>query len=169
MLDGDIDPELADYLRAIGFNVRFAPRDNPIIEDDVEVLRLARRQKRILVCHDQHGDRGTQLRLFPEIYHRGGNILRIGGDSSQPVMTALGKILVNYEQWSEWFNTHPGGGRVSLYMTKCKPDSAEELMARHMHHVYVGDNVPPIPPRRTRGPRPRLPTRVSGQIPLPPG
>ena len=48
LLDGDIDPELGDYLRAVGFNVRFAPRDNPIIEDDVEVLRLARRQNRIL-------------------------------------------------------------------------------------------------------------------------
>ena len=166
LLDGDIDPELGDYLRAVGFNVRFAPRDNPIIEDDVKVLRLARRQNRILVCHDKHSDRSTRLRLYPEIYNRRGNILHIGGDSSQPLVTALGKVVVHYEHWSAWFKAHPNGGRVSVHSTKWSSTSAEKLMTRHMSHIYVGDEVPPIPPRRSRGPRPRRPSGTSEQLPL---
>ena len=167
LLDGDVDPELAEYLRAVGFNVRLAPRDNRIIEDDVEVLRYARRQNRILVCHDKHSDRSTQLRLYPELYHRGGQILQIVGDSGQPTIPALGKILVNYELWSEWFRVNSGGGRVSVHSRGWRAISAEELMARHMHRIYVGDEVPPIPPRRRRGPQTRRPSRSSGQLPLP--
>lgn len=60
VLDGDIDPELAIYLRAVGFKVRFAPRGSKLIGDDVKVLRLARKQGRILVCHDQHSDKETR-------------------------------------------------------------------------------------------------------------
>ena len=87
MLDGDIDPELADYLRAVGFDVQLAPRDNPqVIENDVAVLRYTRRRRRIVVCHDRHRDRESELELFPEIYNNAGRILRIGGDSSQSLL-----------------------------------------------------------------------------------
>lgn len=167
MLDGDIDPELADYLRAVGFNVKFAPRDNPVIEDDVEVLRLARRQNRILVCHDKHRDRSTQLRLYPEMYHGRGHILRIIGDSSQPLLTVMGKVLVHYEEWSEWFRANPDGGIVSLSKERCRSVPAEELMERHMHRIYVGNDVPPVPPRRTRGRQTRRTSARPGQMPLP--
>lgn len=157
LLDGDIDPELADYLQAVGFDVQFAPRDNPtIIEDDVAVLRFARRRRRILVCHDQHGDRATQLRLFPELYHNGGRVLRIGGDSSQPLVGALGKVLAHHAEWSQWFMTNPHGGRATVHITKCVLTPADEFMARHLRRVYSGVEVPPLPPRRRghRGPRP---------------
>jgi len=157
LLDADIDPELADYLGAVGFDVWFAPRNNPeIIQDDVQVLRYARRRRRILVCHDKHRDIGSELRLFPEIYNNGGRILRIGGDSSQSLLGALGKLLVHYGQWSEWFRANPHGGRIVVHATKCIPTPADEFMARHMRRVYAGDEVPPLPPRRRgrRGPRP---------------
>ena len=42
LLDGDTDPELADYLRAVGYDVTLAPRGGSTIRDDVKVLRLAR-------------------------------------------------------------------------------------------------------------------------------
>ena len=93
LLDGDTDPELAGYLRAVGYDVAFVPRGGSTIRDDVKVLRLARRQGRILVCHDAHRDMETQLHLFPELYRRGGKILQIKGDSSQDLLTALGKVI----------------------------------------------------------------------------
>ena len=149
MLDGDIDPELANYLRAVGFDVQLAPRDNPqVIENDVAVLRYARRRRRIVVCHDRHKDLESEMQLFPEIYNNGGRILRIGGDSSQPLVLALGKVLVHYDKWSEWFRSNPQGGRVTVHSNKYTTTTAEEFMERHLHRVYVGHDVPPLPPRR---------------------
>ena len=159
MLDGDIDPELADYLRAVGFDVLLAPRANPqVIENDVAVLRYARRRKRIVVCHDRHKDRESELELFPEIYNNGGYILRIGGDSSQSLLLALGKVTVHYDTWSTWFSVNPQGGRVVLHKDKYIATTAEEFMKRHLRRVYVGHDFPPLPPRRKgrRGPRPYL-------------
>ena len=154
LLDGDIDPELADYLRAVGFDVILAPRDDDLIRDDVEVLRYARRRSRILVCHDKHRDIETQMRLFPEIYYNGGRILRITGDSSQSCVRALGKVTVHYDEWSEWFRTNPQGGRVVVDSKKWSKTTAEEFMERHLHRVYAGEEVPPLPPKR-RGRRGR--------------
>ena len=149
MLDGDIDPELADYLRAVGFDVQFAPRDNPqVIENDVEVLRYARRRRRIVVCHDRHKDRESELVLFPEIYNNGGRILRIGGDSSQQLLLALGKVTVHYDSWSKWFSSNPQGGRIALYKDSWTPTTAEEFMKRHLHRIYVGHDIPPLPLKR---------------------
>jgi hypothetical protein len=125
LLDGDIDPELAVYLRAVGFEVTFAPRGSKLIRDDVKVLRLARKQGRILVCHDQHSDKETRLRLYPELYSHGGKILQIGGDSSQLAVTALGKVLVWRENWEPWFKENDG--KVILYKDKCIPKSAIKL------------------------------------------
>ena len=149
MLDGDIDPELADYLRAVGFDVQLAPRDNPqVIENDVAVLRYARRRRRIVVCHDRHRDRESELELFPEIYNNAGRILRIGGDSSQSLLLALGKVTVHYNSWSTWFSSNPQGGRVVLHKDKCIPTTAEDFMERHLHRIYVGNDIPPLPPKR---------------------
>jgi len=69
---------------------------------------LSRKEGRILVCHDQHKDKETKLRLYPEMYKRGGKILQIGGDSSQNILNALGKILIWREQWSPWFEENDG-------------------------------------------------------------
>jgi hypothetical protein len=32
----------------------------------VEVLKYARRRRMILVCHDNHNDQATKIRLYPE-------------------------------------------------------------------------------------------------------
>ena len=148
------------------FDVLLAPRDDLLIQDDVEVLRYARRRRRILVCHDKHADRATQWRLFPELYHNGGRILRIGGDSSQSLILALGKVLIHYEAWSAWFESNPNGGRVIVNSSGIVQTPADEFMARHMRQIYAGTEVPPIPPRRRRrgGVRPRV--IASDQLPL---
>jgi hypothetical protein len=128
MLDGDIDPELAQLLEAIGFFVCFAPRGSNVIRDDVKVLRLARKKKCILVCHDQHQDKETKIRLYPELYKRGGKILQIGGDSSQSILLALGKILIWYDQWKPWFESNDG--KITLHKEKSIFKTALSLVNR---------------------------------------
>ena len=155
LLDGDVDPELLGYLLAVGFDAQLAPRDNsPVIRDDVELLRFARSRRRILVCHDQHRDRTTQLRLYPEIYNRGGKIITIGGDSSQHHLLALGKVLIHYAEWSNWFVENPRGGKVVLHKEKWRHTSSDDMMRMHLHHRYRGLDTPELPPRRPRSGRP---------------
>ncbi len=141
LLDGDIYPELADYLRAVGFDVSFAPRGSKLIRDDVKVLRLARKQGRILVCHDQHNDKETRLRLYPELHNHGGKILQIGGDSSQMVLTALGKILVWRENWEPWFIENDG--KVVVYKDRCIPKSA--LILANLTIAQQGYDIGQVP------------------------
>ena len=148
LLDGDVDPELADYLKAVGFDVLLAPRNNPLIRDDVQVLRYARRRRRIVVCHDRHRDLESELELFPEIYHNGGRILRITGDSSQSLVLALGKITLHFEEWSEWFKANPQGGRVVVSKDKCRKTTANAFMERHLYRVQLITDVLPLPARR---------------------
>ena len=135
LLDGDIDPELADYLRAVGF--------------DVKVLRLARKQGRILVCHDQHSDKETRLRLYPELHNHGGKILQIGGDSSQMVLTALGKILVWRENWEPWFIGNDG--KVVVYKDRWIPKSALTLV--NLTIAQQGYDIGQVPFSLKRKPR----------------
>ncbi len=149
LLDGDIDPELAIYLRAVGFEVTLAPRGSKLIRDDVKVLRLARKQGRILVCHDQHSDKETRLRLYPELYSHGGKILQIGGDSSQLAVTALGKVLVWRENWEPWFRENDG--KVVVYKDRCIPKSALNLT--NLTISQQGYDIGQAPFRPKRKPR----------------
>lgn len=159
LLDGDIDPELAIYLRAVGFKVRFAPRGSSLIRDDVKVLRLARKQGRILVCHDQHSDKETRLRLYPELHTHGGKILQIGGDSSQWVLTALGKVLVWREQWEPWFRQNDG--KVVVYKDKWIPKSALALanlaISQQSYDIGKVHFSPKRKPRRKTVRKPLIP------------
>ena len=147
LLDGDTDPELADYLRAVGYDVAFVPRGGSTIRDDVKVLRLARRQGRILVCHDAHRDRETQLRLYPELYRRGGKILQIIGDSSQDLLTALGKVITWRLEWSNWFSQNDG--RVVIRRGGWRKNTAAEL-ANFTSVQQVQDVGPVVAKRTTR-------------------
>ena len=98
LLDTDLDVEIQPYLEAVGFQTQFALQISADHRDDVALLRWARSNDHILVCHDKHKDRSTRLELYPELKANGGRILRITGNSSQDVLTALGKILVNREK-----------------------------------------------------------------------
>lgn len=166
LLDGDVDPELADYLNAVGFDVLLAPRGDPLIRDDVEVLRYARRRRRIVVCHDNHKGFESELELFPEMYHNGGRILRIAGDSSQSLLFALGKITLHYQEWSNWFKSNPQGGRVVVTKQKCITTTAEQFMKRHLRKRYLTSNDIPLPPRRKNYGRRRRSTALQEQTRL---
>ena len=145
LLDGDTDPELADYLRAVGYDVTLAPRGGSTIRDDVKVLRLARGQGRIVVCHDAHRDRATQLRLYPELYYRGGKILQIRGDSSQDLLTALGKVITWRLEWSNWFSQNDG--RVVVSQGSWRKQTVTELA--NFVSVKRTQDVGPVVPKRT--------------------
>ncbi len=125
LLDADLDVEIQPYLEAVGFQTQFALTISADHRSDVDLLRWARTNDHILVCHDQHKDRSTRIELFPELKVNGGRILRITGDSSQDVLTAVGKILVNREKWSSWFEANDG--LVILKMDGVIYRTADEL------------------------------------------
>ena len=79
LLDEDTTPDLENILRLLGFRTEHARRVEEDLTDDVEVLRWARKHRRILVCHDQHDDHATKLAWNPEIGTRGGRVIEIRG------------------------------------------------------------------------------------------
>ena len=125
LLDADLDVSIRPYLEAVGFQTHFALHIEADERDDVALLRWARENDYILVCHDKHKDRSTRLELYPELKANGGRILRITGDSSQDVLTALGKIVANREKWRAWFEDN--NGVVILKVDGVLYNSADKL------------------------------------------
>ena len=125
MLDADVNPELIPLLRAVGFHAEFAPSLRVNIRNDRNLLRWARRNRYFLVCHDKFKDKQTRVELYPELYNRGGQIIQIGGGPSQDHYTALGKLLVNRNDWLEWFKSH--NGYVLVHSQGMKKRDANEL------------------------------------------
>ena len=158
LLDTDLDVEIQPYLEAVGFQTQFALHISADHRDDVALLRWARSNNHILVCHDKHKDRSTRLELYPELKANGGRILRITGNSSQDVLTALGKILVNREKWVSWFSNNDG--EVILKMDGVIYRTAEQLYSMVERHL---ENPDPVARIRDRNPvrpvnRPARPT-----------
>jgi len=108
LLDTDVNVELEPLLQAVGFRTKFALRVGVNVRKDTDILRWARRHRRILVCHDKYRDKETQLELFPELYRNGGRIIRIGGKPGQDIYTSLGKILLHRQEWIKWFKENDG-------------------------------------------------------------
>lgn len=108
LLDADINIELEPLLKAVGFRPKFALHVGVNINSDTDLLRWARRHRRILVCHDKFKDRQTRLELYPELHRKGGKIIQIGGGPAQDPYKSLGKILLYREKWIEWFSEHDG-------------------------------------------------------------
>lgn len=158
LLDADLDVSIRPYLEAVGFQTHFALHVDADERDDVALLRWARENDHILVCHDKHRDRSTRLELFPELKANGGHILRITGDSSQDVLTALGKILVNREKWRAWFKYNDGV--VILKIDGVHYNSADKLYRTVEKHLEASDPADKI---RNRKPA-RLGKRPSRMI-----
>jgi hypothetical protein len=146
LLDADLDVDIQPYLEAVGFQTRFALHIEADERDDVALLRWARKNHHILVCHDKHKDRSTRLELYPELYINGGHILRITGDSSQDVLTALGKILVNREKWRTWFSDNDG--EIILKMDGVIYRSAHDLYRMMERYPEAADAAKRIRDRK---------------------
>ena len=149
LLDTDLDVDIQPYLEAVGFQTHFALHADADERSDVALLRWARKHDHVLVCHDKHKDRSTRLELYPELNTNGGRILRITGDSSQDVLTALGKILVNREKWRTWFEDN--NGEIILKVDGVIYRTADELYRMVERHLEGAD-----PAQRLRD---RNPTR----------
>ena len=162
LLDTDLDVEIQPYLEAVGFQTQFALQISADHRDDVALLRWARSNDHILVCHDKHKDRSTRIELFPELKTNGGRILRITGDSSQDVLTAVGKILINREKWVSWFADNDG--LVILKMDGVIYHTAEHLYSMVERHIEA-DPVVRIrdrkPVRPVKGPARPTPPQSS--------
>ena len=166
VLDADVNAYLERYLAAIGFNVVFATRVDLDIHDDTSILRWARKNRRIYVCHDKFRDGPTRIKVFQEVYAKGGKILRIGGPPDQHPTQALGKILVHRHEWVDFFSGE--GGIFTVYGKNFKKMNRAALGARYQK-VLVDPTPPPQVPRRRRGsgrPRPKRPPPE--QLPLNP-
>ena len=160
LLDADLDVDIQPYLEAVGFQTHFALHIEADERDDVALLRWARENDHILVCHDKHKDRSTRLELYPELYTNGGRILRITGDSSQDVLTALGKILINREKWRTWFKDNTG--EVILKMDGVIYRPAHELYRVVEKHLESPDPANRMRDRKSVR-RSKRPTRTPPQ------
>lgn len=161
LLDTDLDVDIRPYLEAVGFQTHFALHVDADERDDVALLRWARGHNQILVCHDKHKDRSTRLELYPELNANGGRILRITGDSSQDVLTALGKILVNREKWRPWFENN--NGEVILKSDGVIYRSADELYRMVERHLGGADPTQRIRDRKPGRPGKRRIRRAPSQ------
>ena len=150
LLDTDLDVDIQPYLEAVGFQTHFALHVDADERDDVALVRWARENCYILVCHDKHKDRTTRLELYPELKANGGHILRITGDSSQDVLTALGKILVNREKWRAWFKDNDG--EVILKMDGVIYNPADKLYSMVEKHLEDFDHAERIRDRKPARP-----------------
>ncbi len=156
LLDTDLDVEIQPYLEAVGFRTHLALHIEADERDDVALLKWARENGHILVCHDKHRDRSTRLELYPELNANGGRILRITGDSSQDVLTAVGKVLVNREKWSAWFQENHG--LVILKMDGVLYRGSDELYSmveRHLVDIDPAERIRDRKPARSSKPSAR--------------
>jgi hypothetical protein len=105
-------------LAALGFDV-IDKRTVDELEwqnDDVELLKWARRNKRILLGFDLYKGQ-TGPRLDDELRRRGGRVITIAGGPQQPTSRALGKLLFHQETWEPFFEAGHGKVRIETVST----------------------------------------------------
>ncbi len=101
LLDADVPPEVERILARIGFPLESARRREDIDdEDDIAVVRWARKHRMIVLCFDQHDDHRTRLAWNPEIGLRGGRVLQVSEGPEQEPEQAAGKVLMLRPRWS---------------------------------------------------------------------
>ncbi len=165
LIDTDMNPYLARYLSAVGFNVLFAARVNVNYRDDVEIIKWARSHDRIVVTHDRYKDRATKIRVCQEIYENGGHVIQVSRGQYQAPLTSLGKILAHREDWVKFFQENDG--MVLVHKTGMTPMPREYLI-RQIQSRLDFPTLPRIAPKAPRtGRGGRRPKPISEeQLPL---
>lgn len=105
-------------LVALGFDVidKRKVEETKWENDDIELLKWARRNKRILIGFDLY--RGmTGPRLDHELRRNGGRVITIAGGPDQPTSRALGKLLFHQEVWEPFFKSGHGKVRIETVST----------------------------------------------------
>jgi hypothetical protein len=154
LIDTDVKPTLLPYLGAVGFNVLWVRDAKVNYHDDVALVKYARRYHRILLCHDRHRDKsrtdGIRIRMYREIYERGGQVIEIAGSPSQDPLTSLGKILVHRHNWRTFFDENDGIV-VVREASGMVPKTRDKLIQK-IQGVIAHPTIPPIPPKVIRKP-----------------
>ena len=158
LLDGDVSALVRPYLEAVGFDVLFATQVEVDIQDDTDILRWARRRRRIMVCHDKHRDRQTKYRLFREVYEHGGRIIRIGGGSDQPALTSAGKVIVYRDKWVEFFQENDG--MVLVHETGMRKFGRSYFLRQYRKVLIDPTEALKATSRRRRQSSPRRPRQI---------
>ena len=109
LLDADVPPELGTLLDVVGFRTRRVHDLAATIRKDVDVLRAARKDRRILVCFDRHKDARTRVNWNIEIFKAGGRVIEITEGPGQDARQALGKVLVHLPEWRAHFEKSQDG------------------------------------------------------------
>ena len=174
LLDEDTTPDLENILRLLGFRTEHARRVEDDLIDDVEVLRWARKHRRILVCHDQHDDQATKLAWNPEIGNRGGRVIEVSGGPEQDPQRAAGIILAHRPEWSALFAEHGAGVaklRPSLvrFLTReqlvsSTPTPRSERDYEILMKAKKARRAPPATGRPGRGGRTRFPQQTGRRL-----
>ncbi len=107
LADTDVDPEIVILLRKLGFLARSAHKIK-CVNDDTQLLKWARRNGYILVCHDRHKDTKTKHAFYAEMYRRGGHVIRVTQPPSQSPLLTLAKILIHRSNWLAHFQEESG-------------------------------------------------------------
>ncbi|MBI4302779.1 MAG: hypothetical protein HY665_00355 [Chloroflexi bacterium] len=154
LLDTDVNANLIRYLRAVRFSVLFATKVKVNIRDDAAIVKWARRHNRILVCHDKYQNREHKIKVFQEIYAHGGHVIQIAGGSGQDILTSLGKLLANREEWVNFFKQNDGVALVHRGGMKPMP---RQYLIRQIQGTLGGKtgigDIPLRSPRRQRQPK----------------
>jgi hypothetical protein len=155
LVDSDIDPELVDLLRKIGFKATHATWHPNIPNDDTRYLQWGREHNYILLCHDKHRDAKTRLAFYSEMFYHGGQIIRVG-KPGHSVLRLLGCILAQRHMWQEYFKQD--SGEASVHPSGCNFTSASELLKRSKYELKLPFEDPAIP-LKTRKPSKGVKTR----------
>ena len=157
LIDTDVNPHLARYLRAVGFDVLFAAKVKVDYRDDIAIIKWARSHSRIVVTHDRYRDRATKIRACQEIYENGGQVIQVSRGQSQTPLTSLGKILAHREDWVKFFQENDG--MVLVHQTGMTPMPRAYLI-RQIQSQLDFPTLPQIAPKSPR-------TRKGGRKPKP--
>lgn len=124
-------------LVALGFDVmdKRKVEDTKWENDDVELLRWARRNKRILIGFDLYKGM-TGPRLDNELRRKGGRVITIAGGPNQPTSRALGKLLFHQETWEPFFRGGHGKVRIETVSTS-RGDKAARIKAFRCNELPV--------------------------------
>jgi hypothetical protein len=152
-----------DLLNRVGFRAQSILALD-IENNDVEALKWARRNRCILVCHDQHKDTQTRYAFHEEMYRRGGKVIRIGGEPGQDPLFALGKILAQRPAWQRHFEEHPSGQAI-VHMGGCKFSTAALLFERASYRYQLPFGDDPAMSLKERKPLPAKPRQPRKQPP----
>lgn len=152
-----MNPHLARYLGAVGFNVLFAAKVKVDYRDDIAIIKWARSHGRIVVTHDRYKDRATKIRAYQEIYENGGRVIQVSRGQNQAPLTSLAKILAHREDWVKFFQENDG--MVLVHQTDMKPMPRAYLIRQLQSQL----NFPTLPRIASKSPR----TRKGGRKPKP--